>query len=93
MGCILGELLTLTPRYQKVREKKEANGIVEHYLFEGDSCYPISPMNQEDVVEQDQQDDGEAEDGKTAFSSNDQIAKILSKLGTLSKKDKSFIDN
>ena len=37
-------------------------------MFEGDSCYPISPMNQEDIeCECDNDEDRE----KTAFSSND----------------------
>lgn len=73
---------------------REQQGLVEHYLFEGDSCYPLSPISQDMQYSDDQNGSGSNEDaGKTAFSANDQISKILEKLRPLSCSDTKFIDN
>lgn len=53
------------------------------YLFEGDSCYPISPCEEMAQLE---------DDGKGVYSSEDQIARILQKYGKLDTIDRNFLD-
>lgn len=56
---------------------------MSHFLFEGDSCYPISPCEEMLQLE---------DEGKGVYSSDDQIAKILSKIEKLKPSDKNFLD-
>ena len=68
----MGELLKLTPTYKYTIEKLElAKRDDDHFLFEGDSCYPISPCEEMLLV---------AEEGRGVYSQDDQIAKIVEKL-------------
>jgi len=47
LGCIMADMLKLTPTYAYTREKLEIGANHdEKYLFEGNSCYPLSPMGE-----------------------------------------------
>ena len=85
LGCIMAELLKLTPTYiYGYRERNKGNKPQNYYLFEGDSCYPISPC--EEMLNLD-------DDGKGIYSNDDQIAKVLQKVGKLNNNDKTFLDS
>jgi len=80
----MGELLKLTPTYKYTKDKLELKAVADdHFLFEGDSCYPISPCEEMLLV---------ADEGRGVYSQDDQIAKIVDKLETLKEDDKEFID-
>lgn len=85
MGCILGELLTLTPAYSRMQQHIQAqNNNNYRFIFQGDSCYPISPCVEINSAE--------TPNHEKCYSSDDQIAKIIRKLGFLSAQDKSYIE-
>lgn len=68
----MGELLKLTPTYKYTKEKLEIKSNADdHFLFEGDSCYPISPCEEMLLVQ---------EEGRGVYSQDDQISKIVEKL-------------
>jgi mitogen-activated protein kinase 1/3 len=48
IGCILAELIRFTAPYQKISGKKS------YHLFAGSSCFPISPMEDDKIDNQDQ---------------------------------------
>lgn len=85
MGCILGELLTLTPAYARMQAHIQAqNNNNYRFIFQGDSCYPISPCIEINSVQ--------TPNHEKCYSSDDQIAKIIRKLGYLGEVDKGFIE-
>ena len=85
MGCILGELLTLTPAYARMQAHIQAqNNNNYRFIFQGDSCYPISPCVEINSVQ--------TPSHEKCYSSDDQIAKIIRKLGYLDGADKNFIE-
>lgn len=85
MGCILGELLTLTPSYARMQAHIQAqNNNNYRFVFQGDSCYPISPCVEIN--------NSQTPNHEKCYSSDDQIAKIIRKLGYLGEADKSFIE-
>jgi serine/threonine protein kinase len=85
MGCILGELLTLTPAYARMQAHIQAqNNNNYRFIFQGDSCYPISPCVEINSVQ--------TPNHEKCYSSDDQVAKIIRKLGYLSPSDKSYIE-
>ena len=82
----MGELLKMTPTFNfghKERMKKKGK-IIPHFLFEGDSCFPISPLDDE-TKQKGQEID-------ITYSNDDQIAKILDKIDPVRKDDKEFLD-
>lgn len=79
LGCILGQLINATPQYKGFKQAKD----FQHCLFDGDSCYPISPY----VDEQEENED------VNQFSFKDQLGEIMKQIGPLSETDKSFIDD
>ena len=44
LGCILGELMSCTPPYIDKKSYKQKRRV----LFQGNSCYPISPHGDHD---------------------------------------------
>ena len=84
VGCILGELLLnfIEQDDEKDRSKKQ-NGYKDfskHYLFPGDSCYPLSPCSKN------------KQENNQFLSDNDQLIKIFEVLGSPSQSDLSFLD-
>lgn len=55
--------------------------VKERFFFEGNSCYPISPVN------------GQSSTETNIVSSDDQIIVVNEAFGKLSKEDLSFISN
>lgn len=54
--------MTLTPRYARMKTMRQALKKSDQYLFEGDSCYPISPC--EEML-------NTKDEGKGVYSSED----------------------
>ena len=75
LGCILFEMIHSTYKELPSREK---------HAFQGDSCYPISPINK--TAEQDEAD-------VNVISKGDQMLCILRMLGDQNTNDLSFIAN
>lgn len=78
-GCIMAQLINATPQFRGNRDTKD----LQKCLFNGDSCYPISPMI----------DEGSNEEEVNSFSFKDQLGEIMKKLGPLKETDISFIDD
>jgi len=68
LGCILGQLINATPQYKGFKQAKD----FQHCIFDGDSCYPISPCKVENQDED-----------VNAFSFKDQLGEIMKKLGPI----------
>mmetsp|Transcript_363 Transcript_363/g.300 ORF Transcript_363/g.300 Transcript_363/m.300 type:complete len:138 (+) Transcript_363:2307-2720(+) len=89
-GCIIYELLQyILYEQSETQFRKEFHRI--RYLFQGNSCFPLSPCNKDD-------DDGAKKGAKKegdkkyhVISKNDQVKVILKDLGIQSDNDLSFI--
>lgn len=82
-GCIMGELMKLTPRYTlgyQLQAKENGKWIDTNLFGTGDSCYPMSPCL--DMITS----------KKTVYSQDDQFGLIILKLDSLKEEDKDFID-
>lgn len=63
VGCILGQLINATPQYKGFKQAKD----FQQCLFDGDSCYPISPCNNPE----DEKAHSSSEEDVNQFSFND----------------------
>ena len=80
-GCILHEIL----RYVIVDDTKEFKTYQkERFAFQGQSCFPISPVEGQE---------GESAGGKKIIGTSDQVLMILRALGPLDEADCSFISS
>ena len=77
MGCILGEMIKFSSIYDSQHQDFD-----RRFLFAGTSCFPLSPCQD---MQQSQ------EQGVNIISKNDQMIKIIRKLGKLAAEDTSFI--
>lgn len=77
VGCILGEMI----KFSSIYGTKEQD-FDRRFLFAGTSCFPLSPC--QDMKQS-------AEQGVNIISKNDQMIKIIGKLGKLAPEDTSFI--
>jgi mitogen-activated protein kinase 1/3 len=77
LGCILGELLYCAQRFSS---KPDFDNKVR-FLFQGDSCFPISPQK------------AQPDKNQETVSSGDQIIKICQHLRSLDDKDFSFVSD
>ena len=78
-GCILYEMFRYTIKESKFDERQFQK---ERYLFQGKSCYPLSPVKNQN---------GEAEKGKNCVDKLDQVNIIVKGLGANSTNDLSFL--
>lgn len=77
VGCVLGEMIKFSSIYDTRDQDFD-----RRFLFAGTSCFPLSPC-------QDMQ--RSQEEGVNIISKNDQMIKIIKKLGKLGPEDTSFI--
>lgn len=75
LGCILAELIYCSVEYSKQIDFDNKR----RFVFQGDSCFPISPQR------------NSSNNNQETVSSNDQIIKICERLRGLDPKDFSFI--
>ena len=88
-GCIIYELLMyITNTQSETQFKKEFQKL--RYLFQGNSCFPLSPCAKDDK-ERDNEKDGPKDKKLHVISKNDQLKVILRDLGLQSDHDLSFI--
>jgi len=78
-GCILYEMFRYTIKDKSFDERQFQK---ERYLFQGKSCYPLSPVKNQN---------GEAEKGKNCVDKLDQVKIIVKGLGANSTNDLSFL--
>lgn len=76
LGCILAELIYCSQDYSK----RPGFDNKKRFIFQGDSCFPISPKKTNDST-------------KESVSSGDQIIKICQRLRDLDHNDFSFISD
>ena len=83
-GCIFGELLRKMSDYQPTNPINDLPKNYQYVLFQGSSCFPLSPCNQ--------MRSGNNGDN-LIIEEDDQFKKIIETLGPLSETEMSFIDD
>lgn len=78
LGCILSELIYCSKEYSKFNQK-----LHERILFKGDSCYPMSPIDQK----------SREDDDTACVSEHDQLKLILGVIGDQDSNNLSFISD
>lgn len=89
LGCIIHELIQYL-QYNKGEHhfKKEFQRL--RYLYQGNSCFPLSPCEKNDD-EKDKKDGDKSEEKVHVISKDDQNLVILKDLGVQSEQDLSFL--
>ena len=81
-GCIIYELLQYIIHNEQNKTFIKNHFQMERFLFQGDSCFPLSPYKKEPCP-----------NGKKMISQNDLMKVILRNIGPQSKEDLSYITN
>ena len=88
-GCIIYELLVYYQYDGDPKHKKEFQK--QRYLFQGNSCFPLSPCVKDKNEDKDKKEKDPDDKKYHVISRKDQVKVILKDIGQQSEKDLSFI--